>query len=127
MKIVMGKDRYQLVAEVTASIEAGRHDGRSHFDHHGVFEGETCPCENTDIVPVDAGTVVGITHLDADTLVGLIRMIRPALKTRLLGVGVDFALMAKYDVKAPGLPRGMSPPHIRAYRRVYPATSRILN
>ena len=41
MKIVMGKDRYQLVAEVTASIEAGRHDGRSHFDHHGVFEGDT--------------------------------------------------------------------------------------
>ena len=108
MKIVIGKDATQLAA-CDASIEAGRYDGVCHFDHHAAYEAEDCPCSHTDIqaIPVDA--VIGVTHMDADTFVGLLRLLgRHFEMTALKTVGVDFDLVAKYDIKVPGLPRGLN-------------------
>lgn len=55
------------------SLEAKKHDGVNHFDHHGEFSTNKAPCNNEDIKPITSGDIT-ITHIDADTLVGLCRM-----------------------------------------------------
>ena len=59
------------VVNTPRSIEAGKHDGVNHFDHHGQFEGMAAPCKAS-IQRKDAN--VTISHMDADTLVGLVKM-----------------------------------------------------
>ncbi len=117
MRIIIGKSSEQLSLhgftekEFFFSVEAGRHDGVQHFDHHGAHEGQTCPCNNGDIVPIAEPdcSVIGVTHMDADTFVGLLRMVAQKSLLPLHAAGVDLALMARYDVKATGLPVGLNP------------------
>ena len=55
------------------SVEAGVVDSKN-FDHHGqVGEGQPSPCNNPSIPTVE-GKEISITHLDADTLLGLARL-----------------------------------------------------
>lgn len=56
------------------SLEAGVADGRNHFDHHGEHKGQPAPCSDDRIPVIGVNDVVEITHIDADTFVGLIRM-----------------------------------------------------
>lgn len=59
----------------THSIENGKHDGRKHFDHHGQFAGQHSPANNNDIQQIfELGATIGISHIDADVIVGLARM-----------------------------------------------------
>jgi hypothetical protein len=91
MKVVLSKNA-ESVVHCTHSIEAGLNDGRYHFDHHGQCAGQPAPCE-AEIKPAEAGSVIVITHLDADTLVGLAKLLgRPFEDDKL-----DFGLMARID------------------------------
>jgi len=61
------------------SIEAGVHDGIRNFDHHpGIAgaEGQPCPARNASIPKIIgvANHIVEISHIDADTLLGIWRM-----------------------------------------------------
>ena len=88
-----------LPANADLSIEAGRADGIAHFDHHGVFGvdsdtpfgGNPAPCNDDRIVPTSGD--IFITHMDADTYVGLLRMIGEPIPS-----GVDFDLMERIDL-----------------------------
>jgi len=73
------------------SVEAGLADGQKHFDHHGVHSVQPGPC-NDDRISVVGDEVVEITHIDADTFVGLLRMAGRTLPE------VDFNLMEKIDL-----------------------------
>ena len=81
---------------VNYSIEAGRHDARCHFDHHGEFEGEQCPANNPDIPYVGnrRGVVIGVTHIDADTFLGLKRFLNHKFDMR----EIDLNLLEAIDV-----------------------------
>jgi hypothetical protein len=58
------------------SIEAGRHDGINHFDHHGEFKDQLCPANNKKILPIiEKDAFIEITHVDTDTLLGLYRLL----------------------------------------------------
>jgi len=56
------------------SLEAEIADGERNFDHHGDASEQPAPCIDSRIPIVPDGSVIEITHLDADTLIGLIRM-----------------------------------------------------
>ncbi len=74
------------------SIEAGIADGVRNFDHHHKWSANPAPCRDERIPAVPEGSVVEITHLDADTFVGLLRMAgRPV-------PGVDLFLMEQIDL-----------------------------
>jgi len=64
------------------SIEAGLADGKKHFDHHGEYSVQPSPCKDTRITVVGTNDVVEITHIDADTYVGLLRMAGKELPER---------------------------------------------
>lgn len=75
-----------------ASIEAGLHDGKMHFDHHGKYSNQKSPCVNTDISLITDDIECEITHIDADTFVGLRRMTCRKLP------GVDLKLLEQIDL-----------------------------
>ncbi len=61
------------------SIEAGYADNIKHFDHHGEYSEHPSPCNNSNIpnisvLPDAANAYCEITHIDADTFVGLLRL-----------------------------------------------------
>lgn len=56
------------------SIEAGLADDKKHFDHHGKWSSFPAPSNNSKIPVLGPEDVVEITHMDADTLLGLFRM-----------------------------------------------------
>ena len=56
------------------SIEAGLHDGVRNFDHHGDHSDQPCPARNESIPVLKDSDTVEITHMDADTYLGLRRM-----------------------------------------------------
>src|SRR3989339_1235187 len=74
------------------SLESGLADGHNHFDHHHAHSAQPGPCKDTRISVIGSNDVVEITHIDADTFVGLIRMAGKSLP------GVDFDLMEKIDL-----------------------------
>jgi len=75
------------------SIEAGMSDGKKNFDHHGAHHTQPGPCKDDRITLVGDDDIVEITHIDADTFVGLLRMAGAVLPKV-----VDFNLMEKIDL-----------------------------
>ena len=75
------------------SVEAGLADNVNHFDHHKPeHSGFPSPCNNPAITArVESGTCA-ITHIDADTFVGLIRLVGGEVPE------LDLALMEKIDL-----------------------------
>lgn len=94
--VIIGRTE-SMESVISHSIEAGRHDARNHFDHHGPFEGEQCPANNPDVPYIGNITdaVVGITHMDADTFCGLARMLVPRTEGYL--EGLDLNLLEAID------------------------------
>ena len=88
--------KIQIVTKAASSgmfsLEAGRADGVGHFDHHREFSANPAPCRDERIQKVGEAAVVEITHLDADTYVGLLRLSGRELPQ------VDFSLMEKIDL-----------------------------
>lgn len=88
--------KVQIVAKKASgigfSVEAGMADGVKHFDHHGAHSANPAPCRDERITKVDEEAVVEVTHLDADTFVGLLRMAGQELPK------VNFDLMEKIDL-----------------------------
>jgi len=91
------------------SLEAGIADGKRNFDHHGNSSRQPAPCIDARIPIVPDGSVIEITHLDADTLIGILRMMSyktvSEISQRLNDYGQmwrftneDLELMAKIDV-----------------------------
>lgn len=74
------------------SIEAGMNDGKKNFDHHGIFSGEKSPCNNSSISIIENERIIEISHLDADTFIGLKRMLGIELPS------VNFQLMEHIDL-----------------------------
>ena len=74
------------------SLESGLSDGQKNFDHHGQFAGQSAPCADNRIPILSANDVVEISHIDADSFVGLLRMAGRELPQ------VDFDLMEKIDL-----------------------------
>lgn len=74
------------------SLESGLADGRNHFDHHREHSAQPGPCKDDRIPVIGADDTVEITHIDADTYVGLLRMAGKELP------GVDFNLMEQIDL-----------------------------
>jgi len=71
------------------SIEAGYADDIKHFDHHGEYSEYPSPCNNSNIpnisvLPDAADAYCEITHIDADTFVGLLRLYGYPLPTIVL-------------------------------------------
>lgn len=86
-----------IIAEVPVvftgySIEAGINDGMRNFDHHGEFSDFPSPCNNMGIPVIAEEDRVVITHIDADTFVGLRRMAGESLPE------IDFALLEQIDL-----------------------------
>jgi len=73
------------------SIEAGIADGDRHFDHHREHSTQPAPCRD-ERIPVIGDECVEITHIDADTYVGLLRMAGRSLPE------VDLLLMERIDL-----------------------------
>lgn len=84
----------------THSIENGKHDGKRNFDHHGPFAEEICPANNNDIQLIfglDAN--IGISHIDADTVVGLARMLGQAdYLANMFFSHIDLNLLEEIDI-----------------------------
>ena len=57
------------------SIEGGFHDGIRHFDHHGEYAQNPSPCNNGEIMKAEEDNIIEITHMDADTLCGIKRLL----------------------------------------------------
>lgn len=73
MKIILtSKPTYQGY-----SIEAEKADNIRHFDHHGEFEKYNSPCNNDKIKPIENldEAIIEITHMDADTFLGILRLL----------------------------------------------------
>jgi len=80
------------------SIECGTPDNHKHFNHHGTDD--PSPCNNRDIIPINDIAMIQISHLDADTLIGLMRLMGETLPT-----GLDYALMERIDTNgSTGIP-----------------------
>lgn len=104
----------RLVKEASGenySLEAGLADGVKNFDHHGDFAEQPAPCNDERIEKIPSDAVIEITHLDADTLMGIFRMcgyVMPA--------DIDLDLMEKIDVKGSSfLSQGGLGNHTRQY------------
>ena len=93
IRIVLTKDATEKGGSY--SIEAGVADGVRGFDHHGSAAGNPAPCADDRIQPIPDGFVIYVTHLDADTFVGVLRMLDLLwiINQKL----VDFILMGKID------------------------------
>ncbi|PIP66968.1 MAG: teicoplanin resistance protein VanZ [Parcubacteria group bacterium CG22_combo_CG10-13_8_21_14_all_41_9] len=75
------------------SVEAGQADGLRHFDHHRPeHRANPAPCADGRIPAVGDDEMIVITHMDADTFVGLLRLSGRPLPE------VDFSLMEKVDL-----------------------------
>lgn len=73
------------------SVEAGKADNKKHFDHHGQFSDYPCPANN-ERIPVITGEEIEITHIDADTFLGLCRMCGKELPD------LDYNLLEQIDL-----------------------------
>jgi hypothetical protein len=73
------------------SVEAGKSDGAKHFDHHGQFAGHIAPCR-AEMPVAENGETIQISHIDADTFVGLLKLYGADLPE------VDFELMEQIDL-----------------------------
>jgi len=76
------------------SVEAGLADGKQHFDHHREHSDNPGPCRDERIPVVSSNDIVEISHIDADTYVGLLRMDGRELPK------VDFDLMERIDLNS---------------------------
>jgi len=76
------------------SIEAGIIDEKN-FDHHGKFSDYLAPCADRNILLVLGKFVIEITHLDADTFVGILRLL--GLLEKVDQDLVDLSLMGEID------------------------------
>jgi len=84
--------------ENSYSVEAGYADEKRHFDHHGAYSELQCPANNERIPAVNPETCV-ISHMDADTLVGLWRLWgNEDIPSKNLQSGLDFELIEKIDL-----------------------------
>lgn len=88
--------KVHLVTEASGenfSLESGLADGQRHFDHHKAeHRNNPAPCADNRIPIIGKNDVVEITHIDADTYVGLLRMAGRPLPQ------VNFSLMEKIDL-----------------------------
>ena len=75
------------------SVEAGLHDGEKNFDHHGVHGGNPAPCNNGSITSVPSDATIEITHSDADTLLGIMRMLGKSMPNN-----IDLSIIEKIDL-----------------------------
>ena len=75
------------------SIEAGIADNIKNFDHHGNFSNFPAPCDNKDIPIINEDSIVEITHLDADTLLGIFRLKGMIEQIK----GIDFSIVSAID------------------------------
>jgi len=76
------------------SLEAGMADGVAHFDHHRPeHRHNPAPCRDERIPVAKDGDTIVITHMDADTFVGLLRLSGGAVPTDL-----GFDLMEEIDL-----------------------------
>lgn len=58
------------------SIESGVADNKKHFDHHGKWSRYASPCNNEAIQEIkEENASIRITHIDADTFIGLKRLL----------------------------------------------------
>ena len=87
-KVILSNDR-EFCADY--SVEAGKSDGKKHFDHHGDFSGHVAPCK-INMPMADDNSIIQISHVDADTFVGLLKLFGRSLPN------VDFDLMEKIDL-----------------------------
>ena len=85
------------------SVEAGANDGQKHFDHHGVYSAEGSPC-NRDIPEAEEGSTICVSHIDADTVVGLLKLTGRNLPE------VDFDLMEQVDCNGSSVVRDLFNP-----------------
>ena len=75
------------------SIEAGLADGLKNFDHHKEHGGNPAPCNDSRIGGFkDGNDIVEITHTDADTLLGLMRLLGMKLPN------IDMSVVEKIDL-----------------------------
>lgn len=77
------------------SVEAGRADNEKHFDHHKPeHRNFASPGNNNEIqpIPADKEAEIGITHFDADTYLGVLRLLGKELPN------IDLDLMEKIDL-----------------------------
>ena len=95
MKIILIRkyEKETMMGEGIYSVEAGFADNIQHFDHHGEFCKFPAPCNNGVTRKIGSDSVIYVTHIDADTLVGLQRLTGVELPE-----GVDFSLMEKIDL-----------------------------
>lgn len=73
MKILLKKNLDGVNKADVYSIECGEYDGKRHFNHHEKSEEYSSPC-NTNIDKANQDDTCYISHIDADTFVGLIRL-----------------------------------------------------
>ena len=94
MKVILAKE-----PDTEYSIEAGKCDNKKHFDHHGKFAAEKCPANNN-AIPYIGNSTIGITHIDADTLLGLARMCYKNFAVK----GIDLDLLERIDCNGSSTP-----------------------
>ncbi|HRZ29296.1 MAG TPA: teicoplanin resistance protein VanZ [Candidatus Paceibacterota bacterium] len=91
--------RYQLWSKASGrgcvfSLEAGMDDGVRNFDHHGQYSKNPSPCNDGRIQKAsDLNAAVEITHIDADTFVGILRLAGKSLPN------IDLTLLEQIDLK----------------------------
>jgi hypothetical protein len=80
------------------SFECGVADNKFHFDHHKVEHHYPAPCNNTAIKYhfLKSDIKIGISHLDADTLLGIERLINDNFQGKFNGI--DLELIEKIDM-----------------------------
>lgn len=81
------------------SLEAGIADGKRNFDHHGQNSNEPSPCNDARIPVIGLNEFVEISHIDADTFVGLLRMAGKPLPK------IDLALLEQIDLNGSSICR----------------------
>ena len=79
--------------DCVGSVEWGCHDGVTHFDHHGQFEDQPAVCA-AEIPAMENGGTICISHMDADTYVGINKLVGKDLN---LPENVDLELMGRID------------------------------
>ena len=80
-------------------LEAGGDDGEKRFDHHNEFAGNPAPCVDGRIERIPDWSKIKITHLDADTLFALLKML--GLSHVVRQDLIDLDLMGKIDANEP--------------------------
>jgi len=74
------------------SLEAGMADRIMNFDHHGQNSSNPSPCNDARIPVIGLNDFVEISHIDADTFVGVLRMAGEPLPE------IDLALLEQIDL-----------------------------